>query len=352
VPGHTGRSTRQSLERGVPPETDFLNGEVTLLARLHGVAAPRNAAISARLHRAVTEGTPPGSLGDDDLRTVLPGLDVLVDAEALAAELTGGNPPVLLDVRWALGDPHGRDHHREAHLPAAVYVDLDTELAAPGDPTEGRHPLPDVADLQAAARRWGVRADRPVVVYDATGGLAAGRAWWLLRWGGHHDVRLLDGGLAAWTAAGFDTPAGDVPDPEPGDVVLDGGHLPVLDADAAAALARTGRLLDARAGERYRGEVEPVDPRAGHIPGAVSAPTGDNLDADGRFRSAAALRERFAALGADAGPVGVYCGSGVTAAHQVAALAVAGVPAALYAGSWSAWSNDPARPAATGPEAG
>jgi thiosulfate/3-mercaptopyruvate sulfurtransferase len=351
VPGHTGRSTRQSLERGVPPETDFLNGEIVLLARLYGRAAPRNEAVSARLHRAVTESTPPGSLGDDDLRTVLPELDVLVDADALAAELAGSHPPVLLDVRWALGDPHGRDHHREAHLPRAVYVDLDTELAAaPGGPA-GRHPLPSVTDLQAAARRWGVSADRPVVVHDAAGGLAAARAWWLLRWGGHRDVRLLDGGLAAWTAAGYGTLSGEVPAPAPGDVVLDGGHLPVLDADEAAALARTGRLLDARAGERYRGEVEPIDPRAGHIPGAVSAPTSDNVDAEGRFRSPAALRDRFAALGAQ-GTVGVYCGSGVTAAHEIAALAVAGIPATLYPGSWSAWSNDPARPVATGPEPG
>jgi thiosulfate/3-mercaptopyruvate sulfurtransferase len=285
------------------------------------------------------------------LDAVQPGLDVLVDADALADALAGPHPPVLLDVRWALGDPHGRDHHRAGHLPGAVYVDLDTELAGhPTDPVRGRHPLPAAADLQAAARRWGVRADRPVVAYDATGGLAAARAWWLLRWGGHPDVRLLDGGLAAWTAAGHPVESGEVPAPAPGDVVLDGGHLPVLDADAAAALARTGRLLDARAGERYRGEVEPVDPRAGHIPGAVSAPTADNLDADGRFRDPAALRERFSALGADgAVPVGVYCGSGVTAAHEVAALAVAGVPAALYAGSWSAWSNDPTRPVATGP---
>lgn len=354
APGHTGRSTHQSLTRGVPPETDFLNGEIVLLARLHGSGAPRNEAVSARLHRAVAEGTPPGSLGEDDLRAVLPELDVLVDADALAAELAGPTPPVLLDVRWALGDPHGRDHHRAGHLPGAVYVDLDTELADhPTEPTRGRHPLPAVADLEAAARRWGVSAGRPVVVHDAAGGLTAARAWWLLRWGGHPDVRILDGGLAAWTAAGYGSLVGDVAVPAPGDVVLDGGHLPVLDADGAAALARTGRLLDARAGERYRGEVEPVDPRAGHVPGAVSAPTGDNLDADGRFPGPAALRERFAALGVHTGvAVGVYCGSGVTAAHEVAALAVAGVPAALYPGSWSAWSNDPARPVATGPEEG
>ncbi|GAA1389194.1 hypothetical protein GCM10009613_27710 [Pseudonocardia kongjuensis] len=274
---------------------------------------------------------------------------VLVGPVALAAELAGPRPPVLLDVRWALGDPHGREHHRAGHLPGAVYVDLDTELARhTGDPAGGRHPLPEPADLQAAARRWGVRGDRPVVVYDASGGLAAARAWWLLRWGGHHDVRLLDGGLAAWQDAGFAVQLGEVPDPEPGDVVLTGGGLPVLDADGAAALATSGLLLDARAGERYRGETEPVDPRAGHVPGAVSAPTGDNLGPDGRFRPPSELRERFAALGVDGRDVGVYCGSGVTAAHQVAALAAIGVPAALYPGSWSAWSNDPARPAATG----
>ncbi|MDF2808253.1 MAG: sulfurtransferase, partial [Cellulosimicrobium sp.] len=216
----------------------------------------------------------------------------------------------------------------------------------------GRHPLPDPADLQAAARRWGVRADRPVVVYDAVGGTSAARAWWLLRWAGHDDVRILDGGLAAWQAAGHALDEGDVR-PEPGDVVVTPGGMPVLDADGAADLATSGVLLDARAGERYRGEVEPVDPRAGHVPGAVSAPTTDNLAADGTFLDAAALRARFAGLGAlhgadDAPPaVGVYCGSGVTAAHEVAALATLGVEAALYAGSWSQWSNDPARPAAT-----
>ncbi|OLM06250.1 Thiosulfate sulfurtransferase, rhodanese [Pseudonocardia sp. Ae331_Ps2] len=351
VPGApaAGRSTWQSLRRGVSPETDFLNGEIVLLAGLHGTTAPRNAAVADRVRRAVADGAGAHDLDDADLAATLPSVSVLVDAGALAAELAGDTPPVLLDVRWALGDPHGREHHRAGHLPGAVYVPLDTELAAHSDdPRDGRHPLPDVAALQTAARRWGVRADRPVVVYDATGGLAAGRAWWLLRWAGHDDVRLLDGGLAAWTAAGLPVESGDVPDPEPGDVVLTGGALPVLDADSAAALARDGLLLDARAGERYRGETEPVDPRAGHVPGAVSAPTGGNLAPDGRFRDPAALRARFAALGALDRPVGVYCGSGVTAAHQVAALAAVGVRAALYPGSWSAWSNDPARPVATG----
>ncbi|MEQ3554307.1 rhodanese-like domain-containing protein [Pseudonocardia nematodicida] len=352
IPGRaqSGRSTWQSLRRGVSPETDFLNGEIVLLAALHGISAPLNAAAADRLRAAVAAGTDAGGLDDADLRATLPGVEVLVDADALAAELAGPNPPTLLDVRWALGDPHGHDRHRAGHPPGAVYVDLDTELARHiDDPADGRHPLPDLADLQAAARRWGVRADRPVVVLDDAGGLAAGRAWWLLRWGGHPDVRLLDGGLAAWRAAGHPLATGDEPVPEPGDVVLDGGHLPTLDADGAAELARDGVLLDARAGERYRGETEPVDPRAGHVPGARSAPTGDNLGPDRRFRPAAELRTRFGALGATGtDPVGVYCGSGVTAAHQVAALASIGVPAALYPGSWSAWSNDPARPVATG----
>ncbi|MFE6236996.1 sulfurtransferase [Cellulosimicrobium sp. NPDC057862] len=280
---------------------------------------------------------------------------MLVAAPDLAEALAGDRSPVVLDVRWALGVTDGREQHHAGHVPGAVYVDLETELAAPPSAAAGRHPLPAAADLQAAARRWGVRADRPVVVYDAVGGTSAARAWWLLRWAGHDDVRILDGGLAAWQAAGHALDEGDVR-PEPGDVVVTPGGMPVLDADGAADLATSGVLLDARAGERYRGEVEPVDPRAGHVPGAVSAPTTDNLAADGTFLGAVSLRARFAALGV-VGPeeeqdgagraVGVYCGSGVTAAHEVAALATLGVEAALYAGSWSQWSNDPARPAAT-----
>jgi 3-mercaptopyruvate sulfurtransferase SseA len=167
-----------------------------------------------------------------------------------AADLLAGPRPVLLDVRWALGDDRGRERYLAGHLPGAVFVDLDTELAAPPSPADGRHPLPAVADLQAAARRWGVRDGDAVVAYDATGGLAAARAWWLLRWGGLTDVRLLDGGLAAWTAAGGALETGNVV-PAPGDVVLTGGGMPVLTADEAAALPGAGGvLLDARAGER------------------------------------------------------------------------------------------------------
>jgi len=275
---------------------------------------------------------------------------VLVEAEELAALLAGGVAPVLLDVRWALGRTDGHEQYLAGHLPGAVYVDLETELAAPATPVDGRHPLPDAASLEAAARRWGVRAGGTVVAYDATGGMSAARAWWLLRWAGVPGVRLLDGGLAAWLSAGGSLETGAVTAPA-GDVVLVPGALATLDADDAAELASSGVLLDARAGERYRGEVEPVDPRAGHIAGAVSAPTSENLDADGSFLGAEALQARFAALGVPgARRVGVYCGSGVTAAHEVAALASLGVDAALYPGSWSQWSADPDRAVTTGPE--
>ena len=260
--------------------------------------------------------------------------------------------PTLLDVRWALGDPHGHEHYLDGHIPGAVYVDLEHELSAPPSAAGGRHPLPALADLQAAARRWGLREGGAVVLYDAIGGLSAARGWWLLRWAGLRDVALLDGGPGAWTAAGLELEAGEV-SPAPGDVVLHAGGLDVLDADGAAALACSGLLLDARAGERYRGELEPIDPRAGHIPGARSAPTAANLAPDGRFLAPDELRRRFEALGAAPGvPIGVYCGSGVTAAHEIAALALAGYDAVLYPGSWSAWSADPERPAATGDQPG
>lgn len=272
---------------------------------------------------------------------------VLITVDELRDRLAAGRRTVLLDVRWQLGDPHGREHYLREHLPGAVYVDLETELAAPPSPAAGRHPLPELADLQAAARRWGVRSGDTCVAYDDVGGTSAARAWWLLRWAGVEDVRILDGGLAAWRVAGAPLADGDVV-AEPGDVQLRPGGMPTIGADDVDGVAARGVLLDARAGERYRGEVEPVDPRAGHIPGALSAPTTDNLGPDGRFLDAERLRERFASLTVDGTrPVAVYCGSGVTATHEIAALAVAGIDAALYPGSWSQWSNDPHRPAVT-----
>jgi thiosulfate/3-mercaptopyruvate sulfurtransferase len=266
-------------------------------------------------------------------------MDVLITPQVLATQLRSSARPAVLDVRWRLGGPPGHEEYLSGHVPGAVFVDLDTELAAHGEPTDGRHPLPSVEALQESARRWGLGDGTPVVVYDATGNLAAARAWWLLRWAGVEDVRLLDGGLPAWIEGGGELATDDVV-PEPGDLSLRGGVLPVLDLDDVPRLARAGMLLDARAGERFRGETEPIDPKPGHVPGAVSAPTTDNLAADGRFRSAAELRQRFEAAGVrDDVPVGVYCGSGVTAAHEIAALAIAGFDAQLYPGSWSQWSN-------------
>jgi thiosulfate/3-mercaptopyruvate sulfurtransferase len=360
VPGQPrGTSSWQSLTRAGSLESDFLNGEIVMAARLLGLSAPANEAVLERIRRAGHDGTAARSLGRDDLLATLPalrapadGAGVLVDAKTLHVLLDRPGAPAVLDVRWALGDPDGRAHYRDGHIPGAVFADLDAELAAPPSQTGGRHPLPPASALQQGARGWGLHDGQPVVVYDATGGLAAARAWWLLRWAGVADVRILDGGLPAWIAAGLPTQLGEIV-PVAGDVCLPGGQLPVIDADAAARLARDGVLLDARAPERYRGETEPVDRRAGHVPGAINAPAAANLTADGTFAAPRELALRYAALGVTAGrPVAVYCGSGVTAAHDIAALQLAGVTAALFPGSWSAWSADPDRPAATGPAPG
>jgi thiosulfate/3-mercaptopyruvate sulfurtransferase len=278
---------------------------------------------------------------------------LLVSAGSLAAELAAGRGPVLLDVRWRLGGPPGIDSYRQGHLPGAVFTDLDKVLAAPPGPA-GRHPLPEADRFQAALRAAGVSQGRSVVIYDDGDSFAAARGWWVLRYYGHRDVRVLDGGYRAWLSAGLavtSTEAGAEGAAEPGDFTARRDSMPVLDAAAAQAVARTGLLLDARARERYRGETEPVDPVAGHIPGAVSAPTAANLNPDGTFKDTAELAARFTELGATApgvGTVGAYCGSGITAAHEVLALALAGIPAALYVGSWSNWVADPARPVATG----
>jgi thiosulfate/3-mercaptopyruvate sulfurtransferase len=250
----------------------------------------------------------------------------------------------VLDVRYRMGGPPGPAEHAAGHVPGAAYVDLDTDLAAPpGD--RGRHPLPASSVFVAAMRRAGVSASRPVVVYDGWAGHAASRAWWLLRHHGHPDVRVLDGGWSAWVAAGHPVEGGPV-EVAPGDFDGRPGSMPVVRAEQVLGV---DVLVDARAGERYRGETEPIDPVAGHVPGAVNVPTSANLAPDGCFRPAAELRAVYAAVGAVPGAdVAAYCGSGVTACHDLLAMEVAGVRAALYPGSWSEWVTDPAHPVATG----
>ncbi|WP_205843591.1 sulfurtransferase [Nakamurella deserti] len=263
---------------------------------------------------------------------------VLVTAVELAEELIGDRPPVVLDVRWSLAgsDPEG---YRAGHVPGSLFVDLDADLAAPvGNGSGGRHPLPDPAALQATWRRVGIRATDGVVVYDADNASAAARAWWLLRWSGLTDVRVLDGGMAAWRAAGLWVKAGSGTPLVPGTVRVRPGGMPTVDADGAAALAAGGALVDARAAARFRGEVEPVDPVAGHIPGAVNVPFTSLVTEDGRFRSADEIGAAFAAVRLRPGTTAAAsCGSGVTACHLVLAGAVAGIDLALYPGSWSQW---------------
>ncbi|MET0189826.1 MAG: sulfurtransferase [Pseudonocardia sediminis] len=251
----------------------------------------------------------------------------------------------ILDVRYRQGGAPGPGEYARGHVPGAAYVDLDADLAAPPGPG-GRHPLPDPATFETAMRRAGVSADRPVVVYDDWGGRAAARAWWLLRHHGHRGVRVLDGGWSAWLGAGGTVATGASAAPA-GDFTADpAGRMPVVGAEEVPAV---DVLVDARAPERYRGEVEPLDPVAGHIPGGVNAPTPDTPAAHDRFRPAAELERVYAAVGAGPGVgVAAYCGSGVTAAHAVLALEVAGIRAALYPGSWSAWVTDPDRPVETG----
>jgi thiosulfate/3-mercaptopyruvate sulfurtransferase len=276
----------------------------------------------------------------------------LVSASALAAAVAGLTPPTVLDVRWQLGGPPGGEEYLAGHIPGAAFVDLETELAGPPG-AGGRHPLPAPDVFERAMRSAGVSGERPVVVYDAESSVSAARAWWLLRYFGHPRAGVLDGGFAAWVAGGYSAER-EVRAVVAGDFVARPGGMPVLDAAGAAAVSGgDGVLVDARAPERYRGEQEPIDPVAGHIPGAVNVPAALNVDASGRFLNPPELRERFERAGVREGVrVGAYCGSGVTAAHAVLALELAGYPApALYVGSWSEWIVDPARPVARGTDA-
>jgi thiosulfate/3-mercaptopyruvate sulfurtransferase len=273
----------------------------------------------------------------------------LIAAPELADLIARGDAPTVLDVRWELATGAQRDRYEAEHIPGAAFIDLGRELSAPPG-LSGRHPLPAPEDFASAMRAAGVSGDRPVVIYDAANALAAARAWWLLRFHGHPDVRVLDGGLAAWVAAGGAVATGSEPAPEPGDFSARPGAMATLDAASAAALTGTGVLIDARAPERFRGDVEPMDPVAGHIPGARNLPMARTLQPTGRFADPAALRRAFEAAGVDgSAPVGAYCGSGITATHTVLALELAGLRGALYPGSWSEWVTDPGRPVATGP---
>ncbi len=272
----------------------------------------------------------------------------LISSDGLAELLEAGAPVVLLDVL----DEQGAAPADRPRIPGALTVHLATDFSAKSTKTSGKRPLPDIMDLQANARRWGINPHCLVVVYDNAGGAQASRAWWTLRWAGFDNVRILDGGFPAWKAAGrpISTDHLEAAD-RAGVVVLGAGHMPTLTADDAAAMARDHILLDARGKAAYLGE--PGKAGTGHIPGALCAPSGGNLTADGAFRPHAELCSSFEALGLDGSrQVGVYCGSGNAAAHAIAALHAAGHEAALYVGSWSAWSADPSRPAATGPERG
>ncbi|MFJ4046797.1 sulfurtransferase [Microbacterium sp. NPDC089987] len=256
----------------------------------------------------------------------------------------------LLDARWALGRTDGHERYVAGHIPGAVFVDVERDLTRHGQPHEGRHPLPDDAALAAAARRWGVSRGAPVVVYDDDRMLPASRAWWALRRAGL-DVRVLDGGWQAWLAVGGEVETGRRT-PQEGDVTLGApGDAGVIDTRSAATWPDAGVLLDARAAERYRGETEPIDPVAGHIPGAKNLPIACVLTDDGRFRPASDIAAAFDGVGATAGtPIAAYCGSGITAAQLALAGTIAGREVLVFPGSWSAWSNTPGRPVATGAE--
>ncbi|WP_313425882.1 sulfurtransferase [Stenotrophomonas rhizophila] len=300
------------------------------------------------------------------MNTATPTWTTLVDAADLAATLGQAGTRVLdaratastavrvMDARFALADPQsGAQAYAQGHIPGALHADLNLDLADLGKTGQGRHPLPDSDAFAATLGRWGIAPDTQVVVYDAAdGSMAAARLWWLLRLIGHARVAVLDGGVAAWQAAGLalttDQPVVEPLPPYPGR--FDRARIATVDEVAARLKHAPGWLLDARAGERFRGDVEPLDPVAGHVPGAVNRPFALNV-ADGRLRPAPDLRAALQPLIGTHAPeqVVLMCGSGVTACHLLLAMEVAGLHGAkVYADSWSGWVSDPTRPVATG----
>jgi thiosulfate/3-mercaptopyruvate sulfurtransferase len=282
-------------------------------------------------------------------------MPTLVTAALLAEHLQ--DPGIrVVDVRWYLDGRSGALAHEAGHIPGAVHLDIDRDLASPRGPDRpGRHPLPTAEALAAALSRAGIGPTSKVIAYDDGGGATAARLWWLLGAFGHPaEVALLDGGIQAWQAAGQPLESGPVTVAPAPLVPLALRPGLVVDRERVRAASEQGDalLLDARAEPRYEGKVEPIDPKAGHIPGAKNAPFGGNLTGPGgAFLPADELRARYRQLGAGERPVIVYCGSGVTACHDLFALHLAGHEAQLYEGSWSDWSSDPAAPVATGPGA-
>ena len=279
-------------------------------------------------------------------------LSTLVDAQALAARVRS-HDMLVVDCRFELADTQaGRRAHAQGHIPGAVYAHLDEDLSDLSKSDLGRHPLPDAATFSATLSRWGWTQDTPVVAYDAAGGaLAAARLWWMLRGVGAREAAVLDGGIAAWTLCGFALDAGEVRrDPTRVEVRFDAGQVVYSDALAVALADPRTLLVDARGAPRFRGEVEPLDKVAGHVPGAVNRPFADNLRADGRFKPAVELRSEFTQLLGSHRPADTIhmCGSGVTACHNLLAMEHAGFAGSrLYAPSWSGWIANPARPVAT-----
>lgn len=279
--------------------------------------------------------------------------DPIVDVAELAARI---DEPLLrvCDVRWYLGDPdRGRREYREAHIPGAIEVDLEADLSdlrAAG--SFGRHPLPDPVAFAVRLGTLGIGPEDEVVAYDDGSGVPASRLWWMLDALGHRAVRLLDGGIARWRASGLPTRGGEEPPRASMALDLASAWPRTIGREALREGLGSVRLLDVRAGERYRGEVEPVDPKPGHIPTAISMPSSGNLDAEGCFQDPASLTARFASLDAGSRPVVVSCGSGVTACHTALAMRVAGLPdPMLYAGSYSDWVNA-GLPVVLGPDPG
>ncbi|MGO0578006.1 sulfurtransferase [Ornithinimicrobium panacihumi] len=280
----------------------------------------------------------------------------LITPTDLAAQLSGDAPPVLVDVRWQLGTgvEANRADYLKGHLPGAAFLDLESTLSDPvaEGGRGGRHPMPSLERVQEALRAVGVCSSRPVVFYDAKRSLGAARAWWVASYYGVEDAAVLDGGLAAWQAAGLPVETGEV-EPDPGNVELQAGGRELVEAADVAAVGEGTQVIDARPADRYRGENETVDPVAGHIPGALSLPALSILDRDGRFPDRERLEELLGAAGGSGGaPSVVYCGSGVQAAHLALALearALGPAAPAVYVGSWSDWITDPSRPIATGP---